>query len=281
MDKSFRSEPTPPPPPGPLPHGGEGEVDPEILALLDFEPVPRKIEVAGGWTPEAQRGFIARLAVHGSPTKACEELGKNRTGINKLYRSPLGASFRAAWDQAIVLAKLRQAEQGPAPEFVRAGTKPPTLDNRLRLLSSVAQAALPGQIRNEHGEWEDEGSIHRRVADARDSITMKLLRARRLYLQEICGNAGKRAAFEILTELPIDWDKAARLEEQPDEPWRPPNMHEPDMLMTAEAGWLGDITSSGTDKKAELRKVIDEYWAKLGREPIDWSESTERSDADA
>ncbi|HKP34959.1 MAG TPA: hypothetical protein VJT70_09310, partial [Sphingomicrobium sp.] len=85
--------------------------DPEIAALLDFEPVPRQIEVKGGWTPELQRAFIARLAVHGSATKACDELGKHRTGVNKLYRSPHGASFRKAWHGAVALAKRRKAER--------------------------------------------------------------------------------------------------------------------------------------------------------------------------
>src|SRR5436189_2960182 len=68
--------------------------DLEVEALLDFEPVPRKREVENGWTPELQRQFIARLARHGSATKACDEMAKNQTGIMKLYRSPLGESNR-------------------------------------------------------------------------------------------------------------------------------------------------------------------------------------------
>ena len=55
--------------------------DPEIAALLDFEPVPRKQIVEGGWSPEKQREFIARLAVRGSPTQACDEMAMNRTGV--------------------------------------------------------------------------------------------------------------------------------------------------------------------------------------------------------
>jgi hypothetical protein len=68
--------------------------DPEIAALLDFEPVPRKRMVENGWTPELQREFIARLAVRGSPGRTCEEMGKTLTGMTKVYRSPLAASFR-------------------------------------------------------------------------------------------------------------------------------------------------------------------------------------------
>ena len=95
-------------------------------------------------------------------------------------------------------------------------------------------------------------------------------------MQEIGGSAGKRAAFEILTELPIDWERAERLEPQPDEPWRNPNMREPDMLLTAENGWLGDV-AHGPDKIAELRQAIDEHRMAEGLEPVDWSGSTERS----
>jgi len=254
--------------------------DPEILALLDFEPVPRKVEVKGGWTPELQREFIARLAVHGSPTRACEELGKNRTGVNKLYRSPLGASFRDAWDRAVDLAKRRSAECATA-EFVRPGMKAPTMDNRRKYPFAIQTGPLPGQVLNEFGEWEDEASVQRRGEEARDSLRMKLLRCRRLYLQEISGSPGKRAAFEILTELPIDWDKAGRLEPQPDEPWRKPNAHEGDMVLTAESGWLMGEAGYGPDKKGELMKAIDEYRAAEGLPPVEWDDSTERSDADA
>jgi hypothetical protein len=258
-----------------IPTFAELAADPEIAPLLDFKPVPRKIVVEGGWSPERQREFIARLAVHGSPGKSCEELGMNRTGVTKLYKSPHGASFRDAWHGAVELATRRRAAAAPAAEFVRPGTKAPSLDNRRKSPSSQPSPSRgegePGEVLNEFGEWEDEGAFARRVEDARDSITNKLLRARRLYLQEICGSAGKRAAFEILTELPIDWDKAERCEPQPDEPYHRVMMRKPDMLLTAENGWLGDITH-GPNKLAELRKDVDEYLAEEGLPPVDWDE---------
>src|SRR5512144_2403631 len=86
------------PTPCPSLEGRGGIDDPEIEALLKFEPAPRKREVEGAWTPELQREFIARLAVTGSPGRASEEMGKTDTGVRKLYRSPEAASFRAAWD---------------------------------------------------------------------------------------------------------------------------------------------------------------------------------------
>jgi hypothetical protein len=288
------------PTPSPSPEWrGDPCDDPEIAALLDFEPVPRKVVVPGGWTPDAQREFIARLAVHGSAGKACNEMDRHRTGVTKLYYSPNGASFRAAWDAAVELATRRRAERMPLANFVSPGVKPPTLDNRRKSpplrghstdphgsaepLSPLRPDPLPlagegggpagpggeGQVLNEYGEWEDEGSLQRRADEARDSVSRKLLKARRLYLQEISGSPGKRAAFEILTQLPIDWEKAAALEPQPDEPWRNPSMRKPDMLLTAENGWLGDV-AHGPDKKAELMRAIDEYRAEEGLDPVEW-----------
>ena len=74
---------------------------------------------------------------------------------------------------------------------------------------------------------------------------------------------GKRAAFEILTQYPIDWERAARCEAQDDEPWRSPNMREPEMLLTAENGWMGDMVH-GPDKKASLREALDKHHAEQG-----------------
>ena len=97
------------------------------------------------------------------------------------------------------------------------------------------------------------------------------MNARRHYLHEISGCPGKRAAFEMLTDLPIDWDKAARFEPQEDEPFRTVvSMRSPEMLLTAENGWMGDVVH-GRDKKAELKKQIDDWREEEGLEPVDWS----------
>jgi hypothetical protein len=252
-----------------VPNLAELAADPEIAALLDFEPVPRKIQVAGGWTPQAQREFIARLAVHGSPGKACDEMGMHRTGVIKLYRSPFGASFRAAWDGAVELATRRKAERTRRVP-VSGATVPPSFDHRRKFEPFSAGGGEPGQVLNELGEWEDEDSHQRRAEEAKDSICNKLLRARRLYLQEISASPGKRAAFEILTELPIDWERAERLEPQDDEPWASTNQRQPDMILTAESGWSWGEAGYGPDRMAELRQAIDEHRAEEGLEPVDW-----------
>ncbi|WP_028968827.1 hypothetical protein [Sphingomonas sp. URHD0057] len=258
----------------------ENTADPEIAALLAFEPVPRKRIVEGGWTPDLQREFIARLALGGSPGRACDEMGKNLTGMMKLYRSPLAASFRASWHAAVEIAKRRQAEQADM-DFVAPGTRPPSIDHRRKHAPSPWPSAAEGDegmVMNEYGEWEDEASYHRRAEEARESIAGKLLRIRRIYLQEISASAAKRAAFEILTELPIDWDKASALEAQADEPWRSSNQRQPDMVLLAESGWSYGECGYGPDKKAEMRAAIDEYRSKQGLEAVNWDEGDGNED---
>ena len=160
--------------------------------------------------------------------------------------------------------RQRAAVRGRGPGITRRG----------RLLASGAAAApMPGQVLNERGEYEDEESYRRRGAEAFDSICDKLLRCRRLFLAEISASAGKRAAFEILTELPVDWDRAARLEPQPDEPWNRANQRQPDMILTAESGWTMGEHGYGPDKVGEIQRAIDEHRAEMGLDPIDWSES--------
>ena len=254
------------------------QVDGQIKALLDFEPCPRKRVVDGAWTPELQREFIARLAVTGSPGRACDEMGKNDSGITKLYRSPEGTSFKAAWDGAIALAKRRRADRAAKARPVRPGTRPPSLDGRRKHPLPVMDEhdhpgeGLPGQVLNEHGEYEDEASYRRRGEEAKDSIAMKLTRCRRAYLAEISGCAGKRAAFEILTELPVDWEIAGRLEPQPFEPWTRTNQRQPDMVLTAESGWSFGEFGYGPDKKAAARRQLDQHRAEQGLPAIRWEE---------
>jgi hypothetical protein len=62
------------------------------------------------------------------------------------------------------------------------------------------------------------------------------------------------------------------MEPQDDEPWRTPSMREPDGMMTAESGWLRGQIGYGPDKKAELRRQLDEWREEQGLEPVEWGE---------
>ena len=163
---------------------------------------------------------------------------------------------------------MRRQEDRAGPG-VPADFTPPALDSRRRK-PAAADGPLPGQVLNEFGEWEDEESLHRRAEEAGDRIANRLVRIRRLYLQEISGSPGKRAAFEILTELPIDWEKAERGEPQPDEPYNRARQRQADMILTAESGWSFGELGYGPDKKAEIRKAIDEHRAEEGLPPVEW-----------
>lgn len=251
--------------------------DPEILALLEFEPVPRRNRKEGGWNAEMQRLFIARLAVHGSPGKAAREVGMYRSGVDKVFHSKGAESFQAAWAAAVALADRRRAEEVAAGHAGIADIKMPFLDNRRKMPAAPAAGPGPGQMLNEHGEYEDEESLHRRAEESRDAMSSKLLSARRLYLAEISASPGKRAAFEILTRLPIDWERAAAFAPQPDEPFRPPNFRAPDMLLTAENGWMGEIVH-GPDKLEELRRAISAHLAEHGMPAVDWDSESESSE---
>jgi len=258
--------------------------DPDIAALLNFDPVHRQMQKANGWTPAMQRMFIAWLAYYGSPGNAAAELGKARSGIDKVYKAPDADSFRAAWNGAVALAEQRRIDRltgAPtgagamtAPTLTRISRTPPGRDD--------PQPLLPGQVYNEYGEPEDEAYYRQRGEDAMPSIRTKLLAIRRLFLRDISGCPGKRAAFEILTELPIDWEAAKTLGAQADEPWHNANQREPDMILTAETGWSFGHEGYGPDRTAQARRHIDEYLTEQGLPPVRWDgESTERSPADA
>ena len=241
--------------------------DPEIAPLLNFKPVVRKVKRPDGWTEELQRELIARIAATGTLQQAVWQMGKHATGAEALYKTPSADSFRMSWDAAIIIGRRRNGLDAQRPFIGEV----PGITRRGKLLASTA-GPLPGQVRNEHGEWEDEASFLARAEQAKDSIRENLLRCRRLFLAEISGSAGKRAAFEILTELPIDWEKAKRLEPQPDEPWKSTNQRQPDMVLTAESGWTMGEHGYGSDRKAELREALDEYRNEEGLSAVNWDE---------
>ena len=89
--------------------GNSGEGDFSHLGdLLAFTPVPRRKRV-NGWDAEAQRAFIAALAMTGSKTTAAKSLGRNPHGIDQLLKSEGSEGFRLAFDRAIAIAEKNGA----------------------------------------------------------------------------------------------------------------------------------------------------------------------------
>ena len=62
-----------------IPSLEELEEDPEIAALLDFDPVVRKVKRPDGWTARLQQELIARLATTGTLQAAVWQMGKYAT----------------------------------------------------------------------------------------------------------------------------------------------------------------------------------------------------------
>ena len=75
-----------------------------------------------------------------------------------------------------------------------------------------------------------------------------------------------------MTELPVDWEIAGRLEPQPFEPWTRTNQRQPDMVLTAESGWSFGEFGYGPDKKAAARRQLDQHRAEQGLPAIRWEE---------
>src|SRR5436309_5068073 len=146
-----------------IPSFAELAADPEIAALLNFDPVPRKIDVPGGWGPEKQREFIARLATHGSKNKACTEMCMQATGMTKVQNSPGAQSFREACSAAVELSMRRRAEKDAA-DYVNPGEKLPTVDHRFRE-PRVRGGACSAPSRDGGGEGA-AGAVTGELADA-------------------------------------------------------------------------------------------------------------------
>jgi hypothetical protein len=132
--------------PDEIPTFEELAADPEIAALLDFEPVPRSHAKANGWTADMQRMFIAWLAHYGSPTNACDELGKARSGIDKVYKSPDAEEFRASWEGAVELAERRRIARIATRRGGAGAMRAPSI---VRLKSPVSDEA----------DWDEEPAL--------------------------------------------------------------------------------------------------------------------------
>ena len=87
--------------------------DPEILALLDFEPVVRKCRRHDGWTAANQRIYILGLAETGNPDQAAHRVKRTASGAWKVRTSAGAEGFAAAWDKALALYHRRNPRPPP------------------------------------------------------------------------------------------------------------------------------------------------------------------------
>lgn len=75
---------------------------PDFLAFL---PAPLRRVRANGWTPDAQRRFVAAIGRGASVVEAARLVGLSRQTAHALRAKPGAAGFAAAWDQAAAFAR--------------------------------------------------------------------------------------------------------------------------------------------------------------------------------
>jgi hypothetical protein len=76
--------------------------------LLDFEPVPRRVARADGWSPEIQREYVAALAVTGSERQSAAVVGRAAYGVAQLRKAEGNEGFLAACDKAMEIWREKE-----------------------------------------------------------------------------------------------------------------------------------------------------------------------------
>jgi len=89
----------------------------QLPSFLQFTPVPVRAQ-RNGWTPDLQRRFILALARGAGPGEAARSLGRTRQGVYRLRDRSDAASFAAAWDRALELARQLRAAYDRRPDLL-------------------------------------------------------------------------------------------------------------------------------------------------------------------
>lgn len=231
-----------------------------IPDILDFTPVPRRARV-GNWTAEHQRAFIAALAITGSPRKAAAALGRHAFGAEQLRKAAGGKSFADAWDAAMDLARERELARIHANLAELSAADNAAHERAPALGRGWGPDGAPS---DPHCDYDPDFHLddYPEYWEARKSIRLRLTSCRRLLLAKFAGDPQKEWAWEVLVG-PVDWEKAKRLEPQDDEPFQDPkdpdanipNLRQPDMVLAADHGLLGDVLG-GHDAMGKLREEL-------------------------
>jgi len=176
--------------------GNSGEGDFSHLGdLLDFAPVKRRKRL-NGWDEDAQRAFIAALAMTGSKTAAAKSLGRNGFGIDQLLKSEGSESFRLAYDRAIAIAEKNGAMR-LATGVADAAARNKWLDKR-SALRGIEPEEEP-TMSDDH-KWELVQAIGtkflRKVAAEREARLAGEIVAADFYLRQI-------TFMEVMFELTV------------------------------------------------------------------------------
>ena len=119
-----------------------------------------------GWDAEAQRAFVALVATTGSKLLAARAIGRKASGLDRIFERDDATGFGEAYDAAMLLYQERSGR------LLGQSVASSTRSASRRSGRGEDGEPLPGQVLNEHGEYEDEASYRRRAEEAVDSIGM-------------------------------------------------------------------------------------------------------------
>lgn len=172
-----------------LAEGLAGEAEFERLAglgdLLDFEPVPRRVARADGWTPEIQRAYVAALAVTGSERQAAATVERAQYGVTQLRNSEGNESFLAACGKAMEIWRERERVRRSDNLLAAARAESARTRGRPRLAwSGAGSRRLPAaEPAGAHVPDPDEDESTRDMSDAQLATLVSLVRKYRIKLE--------------------------------------------------------------------------------------------------
>ena len=207
-DQPSSAEPTPsepPPPAWPTPSLAVTGLVEVTAGPIDFTPVPRLRRRRNGWTPDAQRAFIAALEQCGCVARSARAAGMTPRSAYRLLESDGAESFAEAWDQAIArgVERLRgqafdRAVNGAWVPVVRRG-KVARMEKRIN--DRLAIALLSGR--------KSSVADNRERASSRRKYRLQILARRKLEAERRRAADAIRAEHQaILDDPPLRIDYA-------------------------------------------------------------------------
>lgn len=240
--------------------------------LLDFEPVPRR-KRANGWDAEAQRAFIAALAVTGSDRQAAAIVGRNAFGITQLCQAEGNEGFLAARAKATEIFEEKERVRRSDGLLAAVHGEAARARGRHRPAWSGAATRRPPPLEAEPPPLEDgfgldedafapdpdEDEATRDIADDQLAYIVSLVQKYRLKLEaeRRCRLAGRIAEADFylrqmtMLEVAVDVVSGEGME----------------VLKRARLGDHGLLTIAETPMSILLDGVRRKFWEDMGEPP--------------
>ena len=137
---------------------GEGDFS-HLGDLLDFDPVPRKMQRVDGWNADRQRAFIAALAATGSKRQAALSIGMAPFGVDQMLKAEGNDSFKAAYERAMAIA-AQNGSMKIALGVADAAARSSVLASARASTALTPPSRLRGLPSSPAGEGQGEGAMN-------------------------------------------------------------------------------------------------------------------------